>query len=630
MARKAPLRYSKPKVRGINILKDNKKYGQKMTDYESSVVGNHIRTDVGMTTDIQEYLSYASTDSVPYLITTRSKYDLLAPRRKDIVQKLSDDYESHYHYVVDPLVQRILDEGEEEKIVNYFTSTNNSFTGGADDILAQINGLQLVINGLTGNIGSIITQVVDPWPSAWWHFASFGKVLNGEGKTDKEATRTYRNKFYGWVADSINNDKDGSEIFKNATDDFDNNINANREDGEIIIENLETSLSFISDVYGNTSFFEKNARNMSRKLGYLYTTAARSVNQFKSGGMMSVMEFSKFDKGVKEIYKKVDQSIQANSGGKALKIYSKSYNPNLYGFIAEDMTNAVVSLLLDSLKSGKSLDNAAAGKKLVIEIKKGALQEGLKNIGADPKSSKTIDSLSVSINEKTGKKSVLTMDQKFNRAAAIKKAGGFVYSSGTTVDLQKAYQSLMQGGKNSPEILRLYRAMMLNVSAEQGYNLWGNPREAEIYFKEALSVHEGQGKHGNADLNQDNFDFKFKSEDSSETGSKLGYPMVVVLNGKFYRFSDVIKNMAKKGAFTSELEDKDFMIAQPNPLSKTEVSQLYKDKLAAGDSNKRTRGFAGVLSGKSEHQAIVNRIEDSYFRSLDKTTKRVKFYITVN
>lgn len=556
--------------RAPQLKKDREAGYRKMSanqNYDEYTIGNHISSSAKVG-NILQHMSYASTDMVPYIVSTSSRYNALAKERRNIVDDMSSSINDSFSGLIDILADGIA-EDEEKTITGFVNALNGgSKYSSADQALASLNEAKGIFGKLEQTVVDRIDKTMDSLLTVYQRFLS---NPNFQGK----ATTMLLKKVYEGGALNLQSDK-GLDI------------KYSESVSEKFMAEFFAGVVDVLDLLQKADFFGDDFLRLEQALTFLYSTILKTANQLEGGGI-SIDLFKEIDKEFHAIVKKMETDLKTTLNFKGGRY--------AFGFISEIMVayaheKVLQKIVVDAQEIEEGTDMAAEDIKQAFKKVKAELLTEIFS-GKGEGAHKTSDT------GYTYGGFTVKHDLKHNTKATINKHKGFVYNvTSLEVDFKEEYESMRDGGVPN-SVFQMYRILMLNMAAAQGYSLGGNPVERQMYVKHMLD-------------DENRFIDKFMALDTEDR--LRGYPSVVSMNGYLYRFSDVVRKMSFENDFIAELapsESKKVHVRDPYPI---DAAQLYMEKVNIGHG-KRIEGFAETIPSM---KGMVEQIEREYFNQEKK------------
>ena len=585
-----------PKLKGVRVLKKNRSNGlrtirrsSKGGYVKSNVVGNLIRSDAKVQ-NIDSYMSYASTDSVPYLVSTRSRYEAFMSGHNAKIGDVLNSYKTPHYSPFVKMAEQIRKK-EETEILSIFKEVWPELSS-ANDVISKLNLLEVEIRGAKVKISEIVGTAAKDVQTAFFRFrdsneygrAQFYQFLETAGY-DPEAFTQLKHGSIVQAREPYIKYRKHSENVANGL------INA--------IDIFTLAFNFIELKEGTkASIFTEPLSAMSVPL-------AGSNMQVKQGKGVGDAEFVRLMTKINEITEKINTTL--GDATDRVGISKKWFNSGQY---AEVLMVGLLGMAVSQAMETDSVDGSGIKK----EIDRNAGKVAFSLVSDKPSEFNTIDFIMTYGNNSIG------FDMKTHSDAKFKLYDGLVYESTMSVDFKAAQESLFENRQSSlpPSALKMYRAYLLNKSVNEGYTLNTN-KERGMYVMEYLKSKDG-------------LDYKFDSPE-------MGYPSIVSINGKFFRFSDVIARMKNFDDFFAQFSSSGGKVSSTaRVLGRQKLSsygfepqELYMAKIMAGSDNgkthsKRTRGFVKKVPGLDK---MITAIESDYFNVQPKKSVDFKIMLRV-
>ena len=587
-----------PGVRGASILKRNRtdtlrtirKYKGKYV--QANVVGNHIRSDAKVG-NMDKYMEYASTDLTPYFVSTRSRYDAFMQGHNSKIDTVLGSYKSPHH---SPFVQLAegIEKNEAKEIMKVFKPIWPEL-GSANEIVKKMNGLQTEVDGALVKIEDIVRDAAQAVQKAFWTY----RIADETARHEAEAHYgTILKDPYNFSTHRTGSIVEGLE----PSIGYRGDLNKIRDDLISAVEMFVSIFDFVELEEGG------KANTFSKPISAMVVPLATSNWQINKGKGVSDKKFASLMEKINEITSKVDVKL----GGELDKVGINRAFFNS-GQFAEVLIAGLTAKAIEESKQKTQIDSS----EIKNELENNAGKVAVSLVSDNPDDFNTIDlKMTVGMNS-------LGIDVKTHNQSKTEKFGGLVYESTMIIDFKAAQKSLFSNKQRSlpASVLKMYRAYLLNKSVNEGYTLATN-KERGMYVMEYLKSNEG-------------FDHKFKS-------GKMGYPILVSINGKYFRFSEVISKLNSFDDFFADFKkqkkgvSKDSaLLAGPSSLSSYGMNpeDLYMAKIAAGSKGqegqktkiaKTMPGFSNKVPGLNE---MVKRIENDYFNIDSKKTVDFKIIL---
>lgn len=564
-------------ARKVKSLKENRKTGLREIKKFSrgfsteNIVGNLIRTDAQVS-NAMTHVNYASSDSTPYFISTFSRYQALIPNKTRIMESTVASYGTPKDSPLSKLAEQIKDD-ETKGIERTFSPIWPSRD--ADWIVNHLNSLEVEINEVKRNISDIVGETSRAIQDAFFEF----KISNDTARAE--------------IYELITLARTDPAAFASAPtmmDQLQNSVGYRNKDKDIA-GNLQDAIEVFSTIFNEVEIGVKSQKTFNKAFSSMIIPLTMSQKQ---SGFGQGVKAKKFIPLMTELNKIIDLAESKLDGdAKKLKLDKGWFTS---GNFAEALGAGIFVKALQQ-ELGQEPDNKKETLKHNEEVKKQFLKITADIVADNPVDNKTIDMIYTVGKNKVG------IDSKRHSKAKHEKYGGMVYESSMTMDFHKAGKSLMNNSNSSlpTSVLKLYRAYLLNVGINDGYTIHSN-KEKAMYIQEFLKTKEGM-------------DYKFDSK-------TMGYPYLVVINGTYLRFSDIIMKMKNTDDFIGELTGP-VQVATPKSISSYgfKPQQLYMDKIRAGavssvstgkSQSRRTAGFADQVPGM---RSLAESVEDTYFSS---------------
>lgn len=585
----------------VEALKINRKKGYRSLadgkQWDDYTYGNHIRTSAKVG-NINRHVSYAATMTTPYLISTYSRYEALRKNRSAIIKRMNSEHKINKTNVANNFADGLVK--NEEKLLKKFASVSKMTPGlSAAEIVDELNGMRLMANGFS--VEHYVSLIVDDIREMYFRYKSaLGKV--GADGTRDAVIDVIRNSF-----------ETGSPV--SLESDVGRNI-AYRGNEKHTLLRYQASAQEVFKAMAADQMDYVDLLTPSFALSYMYTAGAQAESQVKGGGFSSG-GFSGMNNDFQKMKVKLEKKIKSDTKGVGFKAGWRAY-----GFLAEIITvyafGEAVSvyskshneILKEAQAQGKRLNETMVTH--VAQVVSGRKEADWGSVDTVLRSQTTLDGNEIKAN--------LPMDVKHT---ALSSGGKFVYDAGTTINMKSGLYGLFNSETASPDTIKLYRSMVLNIAADRGYALSGRfPLEKQMIIEQEL-------------FKEDTLKRKFFSENAAKENDNHGFPLVASIRGNLTLFSEVIRAMGDDKFTVDFAGDRVFNISNPFAIDKP--GKIYQQKIIRGRQNieknstgeksyraKRIAGFSQKVPGLKD---ITREIERSYFSG--NTNKRVRFKIVL-
>lgn len=565
------------------ILGLNKRTGQRTLQrgkrYSQYTVGNHIRTSAKVG-NIYNHLNYASTDSTPYFVSTLSRYTALRSIRKDVVNKLASNEKDKYGILANNLADKIA-ETEEPEILAFSSGINSDLGSTADQVVMNLNNMKLLIGKNRMTTHEYVNELIEDLRIMYFRFMD---------------SKEYRKALVEQIIKDFESDDASSLTVTPSAEQRKGGTRAYRDE-ENALDNYEKSVNEILNILNSDELRTDDLLSISQAMSFMYQAGAQSIGQTSGEGYANLSAFGKLHDSFRETAQRAEKKFEAEE-----KKVSFKGGRNAFGIISEFATGYALMRVLQNV-SDEHRNIETQEKSIVLKMKEGATKFGLEVLSGANSATKGAD---FAITHGLDR---MYVDNKQIGSERAKKAGGLLYDAGTTIDFSEAFRGVIDGKSTaSPSVVKMYRAVAMNISANEGYNLLGSPEERLMLFNQSIT-------------NEDVFDNKFYSDaikDGSTTGH--GYPALVSINGTFFKFSDVVRRIGDTKNFEADI-DGTKGIQLGDPVS-TDAGALYRSKMDIG-KGKRMPGFSEQVPLAAE---MARRAEATYNKT---SRRRVRFIINL-
>lgn len=571
-------RASDAEILGLN-KRTGKRTLQRGKRYSQYTVGNHIRTSAKVG-NIYNHLNYASTDSTPYFVSTLSRYTALRDIRTDVVSKLANSEKAKYGVLANKLADKIAIP-EENEILTFAGAINGDLGSSSDQVVMNLNSMALFVDGRNKTIQDYVNDLIDDLQTMYFRF------IDSKG---------YQKTLVDQIIKDFEKDDIGDLTIAPTAEQRKGGSRAYRKE-ENTLKNYERSVSEILNILQSDELKMNDLLSVSQAMSFMYQAGAQSVGQTSGEGYADLAAFGELHKSFRDAAKKVEADIEKDTSKVSFK-----RGRNNFGIISEFATGYALMRVLQNVSSEHRYIKTKT-KSIALDMKKGATDFGLEVLSGAKSETKGAD---YAITHGLDR---MYVDSKQVGAKRAKKAGGLLYDAGTTVDFSEAFRGVISGKATaSASVVKMYRAVAMNISANEGYNLLGRPEERLMLFNQSMT-------------NEEVFDNKFFSDaikDGSTTGH--GYPVLVSVNGKFFKFSDVVRKIGDTKDFEADIDGSKGV--ELGSTVSTDAGKMYRSKMDIG-KGKRMPGFSEQVPEVVE---MARRVESTYNR---ENRRRVRFIINL-
>ena len=505
--------------------------------------------------DINSYVTYAATSSVPYLLSTKSRHEDLVSKgnREHIVKRVRGEMDLENQKILELMSKQLREE---------------------EDIKFKKSGI-----GTDSGIGDSVDSFID-----------FLNNFYGDAKSTEnyitKTTGSAREAFYAFIDEYTTSDAFFEEVKRMFTEvvtadsfksgDYSKTLNSKgkvtnyrmQETGHI--QDIQQALADILDTINRSPDLHGNDL---KTISISLTHAAVVLGRSKAQGDKKGIDDYTFNRLASMIKSAVDKAGGADS---AIKFTKNIYG---HGHINEILTNDFLQTALNNIHAKISIGNP---DEVIEEIVVQVLS------GSNDAINKTFDAYFEYNDVKFGVDTKSISEKKVNES-------NLIYQSSVQVNFNEGINSIIKDGEGiSPNTKKLYSSLILNrIAVGQKYQL--SREEREMLFLNHFSK-------------KDNFDSKFQVDSSSEVE---GFPTFSTVNGRFMRFSDVILNMSIGGL---DHDGKNVNVSEGSKISKETALEVYEDKVKT--SKKLNGGLVRKMKGFSanveSHKSVVKQITSEY------------------